>query len=269
MKTSIGRVHSSSKIPPPMPTITNNIANHWTSVLRNIVHTSLIKLLQLLFKPPVSHALSSVCMCYFLLDADYDVNWSIRNLFPKSAVNSSSETLLCCSVWARSLFLFFRYTPHILKYSLSGLPAGFTRHRECHVAFKAIALFFPIAWCCQLWQIFVQSLKTYTRSIGRPSNHHYRHVIVFICWRRYCMSLRKSPPMKQCPEAAWHSLISVVSGRRSLPLVGWAVKFNFPPTNARSFLASQMFCPYTWEASRNAVFWFSCSRGPEFHEENG
>lgn len=71
------------------------------------------------------------------------------------------------------------------------------------------------------------------------------------------------PAIKQNPLAALHSGWLSERGSKSLPpWMGLAVAFR-RPLNPRSLRTMHGFSPYTTDASMNAVFWFTCSRGPK------
>ena len=75
-----------------------------------------------------------------------------------------------------------------------------------------------------------------------------------------------SPATKHLPDSALHSSFLVVVGMRFFPLpCEGVVMLSRPFSNSRRLSAEQMFWPYFWLESKNAVFWFNCSLGPKVY----
>jgi len=93
-----------------------------------------------------------------------------------------------------------------------------------------------------------------------------RRKIVCMAANAGCSLVRASPPLKQNPDFALHSWLSWVLGSRCLPRDAWGSDvFRRPSMPSRRSVASHLSFPYICDASTKAVFWFSCSRGPNFY----
>ena len=87
--------------------------------------------------------------------------------------------------------------------------------------------------------------------------------MVCMAARAGCSLALSSPATKHLPDSALHSLFFVVVGIKFFPLpCDGRVMFSLPFVNSLRLSAEQIFCPYIWLESKNAVFWFSCSLGP-------
>ena len=90
-----------------------------------------------------------------------------------------------------------------------------------------------------------------------------RRNMVCVAAKAGCSLALESPPLKQNPDSALHSKLSLVLGSKCLPLP-WCgrVVFNLPSTSSLKSIASHLSLPYTFDPSIKAVFWLTCSRGP-------